>query len=168
MLVLGHAGIAAGVARSFDARADLRRVAFAALLPDLIDKPIFLLFPEFANGWSRTVCHGATGLAVFAALAVGLRFRSAKWQVAAWALHLALDRMWEEPTIALWPWLGWRLPPNPLAYLDRLWAKLTSPWVMGGELAGLLIIVWLWRRGGLSDRERRAAFGATGELPFVR
>jgi len=70
MLVLGHAGITTGVVRWFDPRADLRRVAFAALLPDLIDKPIFFLFPEFANGWSRTVCHGATGLAVFAALGV--------------------------------------------------------------------------------------------------
>src|SRR2546423_1601860 len=109
MFILGHTGIAAGIVRAIDAKADLRRVALASLLPDLVDKPLWAIAPGFANGWTRLVALGLTGLTVFVvATLVALRGRVAEaWPLwLAYALHLCLDRMWEDGHILLWPFEG--------------------------------------------------------------
>lgn len=154
MLLFGHTGIACTVVRALDPRPRLRWIALASILPDLVDKPIAMLLPGFANGWTRLAAHSLTGLAVFALLA-GLRLRArALPLVLAYATHLALDRLWEDPMIYFWPVLGFFPPPHPIPYWDRFWSKGGSVYTMAGEVIGLacwvrLLWIWLgrqWRR----------------------
>jgi hypothetical protein len=158
MLPLGHSGITAAVARRLDRAADLRAVAVAALLPDLVDKPVALLFPGFAQGWTRLAGHSLAFLALFA-LASGLAWRRrALILVLACALHLLLDLDFDLPHTTFWPFLGLVPPPHPIPYMDRLWAKMNL-YTVGGELAGLACWVALWweARRGAPGRPRDGA-----------
>ena len=67
MLLFGHVGAACGLVHALDRRgtADLRVVALASLLSDLVDKPLWLLAPDFCHGWTRTLGHGLGALGVF-------------------------------------------------------------------------------------------------------
>jgi hypothetical protein len=164
MFVLGHVGIAVGAVHFLDRKADLRWIALAALLPDLIDKPIWFLELGFANGWTRSAAHSVTGLGVFAVLALWALRERAWGPIFAYASHLFLDRMWWDATILLWPFEGFILPKFTRDHLELWWEKLTDPWTMGGEATGLILLAVLWVRGRMWDPERRRAFKATGRL----
>jgi hypothetical protein len=144
MFILGHTGIAAALVRRLDRTASLRAVAVAALLPDLVDKPVALLFPGFANGWTRLAAHSLTGLGVFALGASLVLGRRAWPLVLAYASHLLLDRMWGDPEIVFWPWTGLWVEPHPLSYWERL-GKLDL-YTIAGEVAGLAGWWWVWPR----------------------
>src|SRR5262244_3543548 len=60
MLVFGHIGLTLGLARALSREIDARWVAVAALLPDLIDKPLRVCAPAFTRGNTRTVGHALT------------------------------------------------------------------------------------------------------------
>src|SRR5215471_20488801 len=60
MLLFGHLGLTLGVARALSRESDARWVAVAALLPDLMDKPLRVLAPAFTQGNTRTVGHALT------------------------------------------------------------------------------------------------------------
>ena len=60
MLIFGHLGLTLGVARALSREVDVRWVAVAALLPDLLDKPLRVLAPFFTQGNTRTVGHSLT------------------------------------------------------------------------------------------------------------
>lgn len=164
MFVLGHAGIATGCVHALDRKADLRWIPIVALLPDLLDKPIWLFVPWIANGWSRSVAHSVTGLAVFALFSIR-RFRERAWPfIFAYASHLVLDRMWWDPTILVWPYYGIQLPPYAFDHTELWWQKFTDLWTMGGEAIGAAILIGLAVRGRLWETEHRRAFTATGRL----
>jgi LexA-binding, inner membrane-associated putative hydrolase len=165
MFVLGHAGIAVGIVHAIDRKADLRWVPVAALLPDLIDKPIWLLLPGFANGWTRNVAHSVTGLAVFTILVTACLGRRAWPYVLAYASHLILDRMWFDSLILTWPLEGFFLPKYRLDHMELFWEKFTDLWTMGGEAVGGSIFLALAVRGRLWDPARRRSFWATGQIP---
>ncbi|HVY62726.1 MAG TPA: metal-dependent hydrolase [Planctomycetota bacterium] len=153
MLPLGHTGITALVARRLDRAADLRAVAIAAVLPDLVDKPIAFLFPGFARGWTRLAGHSLLFLALFA-LVAGLAWRRrALVLVLACALHLVLDLNFDIPHTTFWPFLGLVPPPHPVPYMERLWEKLNL-YTLGGEVAGAACWAALWWEVRRS-RERR-------------
>ena len=58
MLWLGHIGLTIGLARALSREVDARWVAVAAVLPDMIDKPLrYVLAPAFTQGNTRTVGH---------------------------------------------------------------------------------------------------------------
>src|SRR4051812_29338673 len=165
MFILGHAGIATGLVHSIDRRADLRWVPLVALLPDLIDKPIWLVLPMFANGWTRNVAHSVTGLVLFS-IVVSWRLRERAWPLLlAYASHLVLDRMWLDGHILVWPFGGFFVfPKYTNDHMELWWAKFTDIWTMGGEVAGASIFTLLTVRGRLWEPERRREFRATGRV----
>ena len=65
MLWFGHIGLTLGVARVLSRKVDARWVAVAAVLPDVIDKPLrYFIAPAFTQGNTRTVGHSLTVLVV--------------------------------------------------------------------------------------------------------
>jgi hypothetical protein len=156
VLPLGHTGITAWIGRRLDGDADLRAVALAAILPDLIDKPIALLCPGFANGWTRLVAHSLPALALFSATVLLLSGRRGLLLALAYALHLLADLNFDEPQTAFWPFLGVVPTRNPIPWLDRYTLKLGTAYLVAGEIVGLTCWLALWR-------ERRRATRLPGD-----
>ena len=85
--------------------------------------------------------------------------------VVAWLFHLLLDGMWTSATVFLWPAFGWELPTGGQSFWPGAWERAMSDplrWIL--EVVGLVYLVGLWIRSGLSDPGRRAALFATGRL----
>jgi membrane-bound metal-dependent hydrolase YbcI (DUF457 family) len=58
MLLLGHVGLTIGLARALSREVDVRWVAVASVLPDIIDKPLrYFIAPVFTQSNTRTVGH---------------------------------------------------------------------------------------------------------------
>ena len=163
MFPLGHAGLALVAARRWGA--DPRWAALFALGPDLLDKPLSVLVPSLVSGNTRNFGHTALAAAVLLAalLAARGRLRGARLLWCCWAGHLVLDRMWLDPNpvIFYWPLRGAFPRPDRQGYTEHY----LDPWYVGGELAGLLFLVFFVRRHRLADRARLAAFLRTGRLP---
>ncbi len=73
-------------------------------------------------------------------------------------LHLVLDGVWADTRVFWWPAFGTSFGSRPLPELDRGLLGLLM------EVAGALTLVWAWRRFGLADSARRAAFLRTGRI----
>lgn len=73
-------------------------------------------------------------------------------------LHLVVDGAWAETQVFGWPLGGWGFGDAPLPYVARGW------WNVPLELAGIALLVWCWRAGGLSDPARRRDVARTGRL----
>lgn len=163
MLVFGHAGLTISVARAVDRDADLRWAAALALSPDILDKPVSLLFPALVNHNTRGFGH--TMLFSLLALAALLLWkRRAKPAFLLWgcyAGHFLLDSMWlnSNPAILLWPLLG-DFPPFVRGPITRSF----TPWNVLGETLGLILLVELARRYKLFERTNLAAFLKSGRL----
>jgi hypothetical protein len=157
MFILGHSGISVGAVRALDRRASVRWVPFFGLLPDLVDKPIELLAPVWANGWSRTVAHSLLGLAVFSLGAALVARRRAWIAIVPYALHFVLDRMWYEQDrpVLLWPFIGFDLPRHAPPYL-HWWDRFQEPWQLGGELVGLSILLLVALNSNVGGERPRA------------
>ncbi len=149
-------------------RIDYRMVLIGALLPDLVDGVLGLIWFEGAAG--RWIAHS-----IFAAIAVtvvilltfsGERRQSLFGIGVGWLLHLVADGMWLAPLTFLWPAFGtefstaprepysWDLFTEPLSHL--------STW--GGELVGLAILAWFVIAFRLGDRARLKLFLSDGYL----
>lgn len=132
---------------------DYRYVAFGALIPDLIDKPVGrLIFAEsVANG--RIVAH--TLVFCLLLFSVGYYFymskRDARILIISVAsfFHLLQDQMWTQPATFLWPVLGWDFPikagyGSGSDYLFTMFSRLLFPdfsFFLILELTGLIITV---------------------------
>ena len=152
---MGHVGIALGVAfalvrilkKSPDPKTFIIIVGVAAVLPDLIDKPIGLLYGFQGGGrlFAHTLLFSAIVMAVsLIAWRVATRRELAIsllplfFTLAVW-IHLVLDLMWEVPEVLLWPAYGLGFPTGEFS-----WGHLTaSPYAMAGEVAGAIILVYL-------------------------
>jgi hypothetical protein len=177
MLVCGHIGLTLGVACALSHEIDARWVAVAALLPDLIDKPLRVLAPVFTQGNTRTVGHSLTVILICMVLvAFPLRriIRGARVVALVLPMHLLLDGMWvpDMRVSLLWPWAGSAFPPLDEVGLSGLWAHLVrdlaDPMNLAGELGGLLVLAFLWYWCGLADAARRARLWHTGILLPMR
>ncbi|MDA1347685.1 MAG: metal-dependent hydrolase [Chloroflexi bacterium] len=131
---------------------DYRVVVVAALLADLIDKPLgFWLAPELVNHGTRSFAHTV----VFAiALLIAATVATSTWTnrllvvslASAW--HLVLDQMWRSREIALWPIYGWTFPivgerafsEYSGSYLSRLAEFYKEPWELAGAVVILLFV----------------------------
>ena len=152
-----------------DEAMDLRVLALGAILPDLIDTPIGLVF------WSRlqTVRLAAHSLlfatmVLTAVMVVTRRGRPRKrWMPLAIGvlLHLVLDGMWRFPSTLWWPFLGWEFDATSFAavgaYLEWL---LTDPRTWGLEAAGLVYLAVLAHRSDLRDPDERRLLAMTGRV----
>jgi hypothetical protein len=72
-------------------------------------------------------------------------------------LHLVFDGAFSATDVFWWPFTG-GFGDAELPVVQRGW------WNVGLELAGGVLLVWAWRLFGLSDRDRRRHFVATGQL----
>jgi len=146
---------------------DLRFLALGAILSDLIDLPIGIVF------WSDFQAVRLAGHSMlFGALLmviVLLITRRGIWRkrlillATGVLLHLALDSMWQSPETLWWPFLGDGFQASGFASYGAYVADLVAnPLVWLGEAVGLAYVAVLWRKAGLSDRDARRSFTRTG------
>jgi hypothetical protein len=173
MLLFGHVGLTVGLARALSREVDVRWVAVASMLPDIIDKPLrYCIAPAFTQSNTRTVGHSLTVIAVGMVVVLLLRrtIRGARIVALVLPLHLLLDGMWApDLRVSLfWPWAGNGFPPLNEVGLSGVWNHLVhnlyDPVNLAGELAGILVLGFLWRWCGLSSAARRAQVWQTGVL----
>jgi hypothetical protein len=173
MLVFGHVGLTIGLARALSREVDVRWVAVAAMLPDIIDKPLrYFIAPAFTQSNTRTVGHSLTVLLVGMVVVLLLRRTIRRPGVVALMLpmHLLLDGMWTPDlrVSLLWPWAGNGFPPLYEEGMSGVWnhliRNLSDPVNLAGELGGILVLGYLWRWCGLSSATRRAHVWETGVL----
>jgi hypothetical protein len=173
MLVFGHVGLTIGLARALSREVDVRWVAVASMLPDIIDKPLrYFIAPVFTQGNTRTVGHSLTVILVSMVVVLLLRrtIRGAGVVALLLPLHLLLDGMWTTGlrVSLLWPWAGNEFPPvyeeGMLGLWHHLIRDLCDPVNLVGELGGMCVLGYLWRWCGLSSPVRRACVWKTGLL----
>lgn len=166
-----HTGATIAIARyTFrDDRMDIRMLVLGALLPDLIDTPIGLLFYDRLGG-VRLATHG---LVLASLVMVGVVFSTRRgrprkmWMPLAIGLlfHLLLDAMWLDPETLWWPFLGWDFTAaGPVTAADYIRDVITDWRTWLTEILGLLYLAYLWRAARLSDSDQRRAFVATGRV----
>ena len=159
MFLLGHLGLTlalvVGARRWVDVPLDYRLLLVGALLPDLIDKPLSLVFGIGGRNIAHTLVFAFTLTALF----LLLRARDSSkggagiWTLALLALaigtwtHLLFDRMWALPETLLWPFLGLAFPVDPFDLFSLL-EGYSDPYVLLGDILGgvaLLYIAWRHR-----------------------
>jgi hypothetical protein len=156
MLPLGHVAYTWAALTWLQSRGraqdvDFRGAALAALLPDLIDKPLSLTL--MANsGTSQGLSHTFMGQA---ALTLFIARVNAQWLPYALITnsHLIADQMWKYPRTLLFPLSGrldsWRFMGTPAAMLDAYAEIVKRPAIAAGEIVGLALMVWVVYRTGL-------------------
>lgn len=170
-VMLWHVGATIALTRyAFrDDRMDLRVLAFGAILPDLIDSPVGLIWFE-SLGSVRLVTHT---LLASAAMMIGVvlstrRGRPRKrWMPLAigMLMHLLLDAMWNDPETLWWPFLGWEFSQTGFATAGAYVESIVSDWrVWALEAVGLVYLIVLGRRAGLSRRTAWQRLRTTGTL----
>jgi hypothetical protein len=73
-------------------------------------------------------------------------------------LYLVFSGAWANQTVFWWPFTGWSPQWGPLPLMSRGW------WNLPMEVAGAVILLWIYRTTGLHDRTRRQNFLRTGQL----
>lgn len=170
-MILWHAGATIALARyTFrDERMDLRFLVFGALLPDLVDTPIGLVFYE-ALGGVRLFAHSllGAGLVMLAVVASTRRGRPRKrWMPVAIGvlIHLLLDAMWASAETLWWPFLGLDFTAAGASTAGRYVTGVLTDWrVWLLEAAGASYLILLARKAKLSSPEGRARLLSTGTI----
>lgn len=157
MFALGHLGIGKKIAarpyRRF-APAEKRAFFLGALLPDLIDKPLFYV-PFWLTGRRGEILSGThlfahTALFLLLLVAVARLTRSRALGAAAIgvATHFVLDFVGLSMGLGtlLWPLFGWHFPSYPFRSLGHHLTTILNPITLAGELAGAAILLWDWWR----------------------
>ena len=157
MFALGHLGIGKKIAarpyRAFS-RGARRAFFLGALLPDLIDKPLFYI-PFWLTGQRGPVLSGTHLFAHTVLFLLILTFaawitRSALVRAGAIgvATHFILDVVGLSMGLGtlLWPLFGWHFPAYPFRGLGQHLGTILNPVTLGGELVGGAILLWdFWR-----------------------
>lgn len=137
-----------------DERFDYRILALGALLPDIIDGVT-------GGAW---VMHSVTAsVAVLTVVMLATRGRRpARRGLLALPIgtfmHLVFDAAFSRTRMFWWPFSGLSNPGVRLPSIDR------GAWNVLLELLGAAAIVWMGKRHGLADPERRGEFLRTGAL----
>jgi hypothetical protein len=136
-----------------DARFDYRLLAVGAVLPDAID------LPDGHARWAHSLTV-AVGTLVLVMLVTAGRKPIRRLLLAlpiGMLLHLVWDGAFASTSVFWWPFSGsWgnvRVPS-----LQRGWLNAAF------EVAGALLLAWMWRRCELSDPQRRSALIHHGQL----
>lgn len=165
MFALGHLGLGKRIAaRPYRRFSSVERRAFflGALLPDLIDKPLFYL-PFWLTGrrgafLSGTHLFAHTGLFLLAlALAARLTHRLPLRAIAIGvATHFILDVVGLSIGLRtlLWPLFGWHFPVYPFRGIGEHLSTILSPVTLAGEVLGGAILCWDWWRGRATHAAR--------------
>src|SRR4249919_781194 len=136
-----------------DPRFDYRLLAVGAVLPDVIDLP-----GGYAR-WAHSLTVAVAALVVVM-LATAGRKPIRRFLLAlpiGMLLHLVWDGAFASTSVFWWPFtVTWGKVHVPA--LQRGW------WNIAFEIAGALLLAWMWRRCELSDPERRDALIHHGVL----
>lgn len=136
-----------GTARRQLSLVDYRMVFLGSLLPDILDKPLWLV--AFGDVFSSGRSYAHTFLLNLFLVLCGLtmlRYRKCWLLVISLSsfVHLILDQMWYEPAVLWWPLLG----PLPRVETAGWWAGImqtlaSDPGVYIPEIVGLIVILLL-------------------------
>jgi hypothetical protein len=163
MFPFGHAGLAVGLVVALAillkkpfwlANIDMRLVVVLSMLPDIIDKPLghFILGEDLNNG--RIFAHTLV-FVILTAVLFALIFKKMFWiYVLPVLLHQVLDFMWEIPRTWFWPLFGFGFK----SYDYNVWehwlkALFTDPYVITGEISGLVILLTVFFAFGMYRKE---------------
>ncbi len=175
MFLLGHLGLTlalvVGARRWVDVRVDYRLLLVGALLPDLIDKPLSLIFGIGGRNFAHTLVFALALTALFLLLRPRSSSKSGAgmWTVAVLALaigtwtHLLFDRMWALPEILLWPFLGLAFPLDPFDLFSLL-EGYRDPFVLVGDVLGAVALLYIAWRHRLHRKGRFRLFLRNGRL----
>ena len=128
-----------------DARFDYRLLAVGALLPDAIDLP---------SGYARWAHSLTATVATLVLVMLGTVGRKPVRRLLlavpiGMLLHLVWDGVFASTHVLWWPFAGsWGTVRVPS--LQRGWLNVAF------ELAGALLLAWIWRQCDLSEPRRRA------------
>lgn len=143
---------------------DYRGAAVAALLPDLIDKPLTLTLMSEA-GTSQGPGHTLLGHALLTAVAARWKRSWLPYAVIANG-HLLADQMWKYPRTLLYPCSGgfdrWKFMGTPSAMLDAYAEIAFRPAILAVEVIGLALFGLLVRRHRLHSKQPLKRFLLTG------
>jgi hypothetical protein len=160
VFALGHLGLGKTIAaRPYRRSSPVERGAFfrGALLPDLIDKPLFYV-PFWLTGGrsaatgilSGTHLWAHTGLFLLALVLAALLTRSPLLSALAIgvATHFVLDCVGLSMGLGtlLWPLFGWHFPAFPFRSLGQHLATILNPITLAGELLGGAVLWWDYRK----------------------
>ena len=127
---------------------DYRLVLLGSLLPDIIDKPVWLIANGLASNTSLSGHDYAHTLLFNLALFIGglvlIRYRKSWLLIISLSslMHLILDQMWHSPEVLLWPLLGSLPKLETAGWLPDIFEALFScPEVYIPEIIGLVIVL---------------------------
>ncbi len=149
---------------------DYRFLLIGSLLPDIIDKPLWLFANSSLHWDGRGYSH--TFLFSFVLLAAGLilaiRWKKAQLLTVAVGsfFHLIFDQMWLNPTALWWPLLG-PIPTEVIeGYLAFLWKEfLANPYTYVSESLGFVITLYIALR--VIAKKRVGYFLRTGNIDIA-
>jgi inner membrane protein len=148
---------------------DWRLLVLGALLPDIIDKPIGIIF---FGSEGRLVAHTFLFTVVLVVIGLLLTVWGRPWLLIVaicCAGHLALDLMWRQTGLFYWPFYGWHMVPyDPLdwnAFRDwthLLWEKMEDnrlvlvSEIIGGAVVAVLLLLWARSKRQKQDSGKRS------------
>jgi hypothetical protein len=166
VFALGHLGLGKKLAARPYRRFSLveRRAFFlGALLPDLIDKPLFYV-PFWLTGRPGGILSGThlfahTGLFLLALMISASITRSLAVRAVAIgvATHFVLDCVGLSMGLGtlLWPLFGWHFPTYPFRDLGQHLSTILNPVTLAGELIGAAILLWDYRKARRDETRDR-------------
>jgi hypothetical protein len=149
---------------------DFRLLAVAAVLPDLIDKPLAILG---AHGSHSALLYGHTllsHLAVWGGVAATRRMRKGLPYLLALSGHLVADRMWGFTRTLLWPLAGrkfhqWKEVGSPHDFLLAYAGVVREePKLLAFEAVGAVLLAWLIADRRLYRKRSLLRFLRTGRV----
>jgi hypothetical protein len=163
VFLFGHIGIGRKLASPWW-RLPGWAILVGTVLPDAIDKPLYYAFVA-VRGREQTVAglisgtrtFGHTGLFLLAVALLGAVRRS-PWLLAlalGIATHLLIDNVGDLLGMTtqdgilrplLWPLNGWNFPISQFNTIADHLAALKNPWILGGEVVGLALLAWDYRK----------------------
>lgn len=130
---------------------DYRIVLLGSLLPDIIDKPLWLFAGSYISSSGRGYGHTLLfNLALFIGGLLLIRYRKSWLLIISLCsfMHLISDQIWNSPVVLLWPLLGPFPREETVGWLPNIFQALFShPSVYIPEIIGLVIVLLFAYRG---------------------
>ena len=134
---------------------DHRLIIVGALLPDLIDS-------VKGKQWIAHTLLFPVGI-LFIVMLITIGRRASRRRLLALPIglfrHLIFDASWTNPNIFWWPVAGVSFGDSGILLVEGSLGKIILL-----ELSGVLSLMWLFKRFGLSDAQRRKKFVRTGRI----
>lgn len=145
---------------------DYRAAALAALLPDVVDKPLSLTV--LANsGTSQGLSHTLLGQALVTLAVFRLRPAWLPYALVSNS-HLIADQMWNYPRTLFFPFSGrldsWKYMGTPTAMLSAYAEIASRRGIILVEVMGIALLSWTLGKAKLHHRQRLKHLLRTGRL----